>query len=271
MEAIKRVYASTFSQHAKALCASHALPPGRREDGGDHSAGGGRQARHALLSRLFRSGALAQFLSRAAGDGATTESPRWRWGWAVRWSAAGNASSSVRAIRGIWCSFPRCETCWRTRRPSSGRSISTTGSRAMTIRGHLREAVFGLDAAEEDGTLQMLGSTYSADNHAVYDGLAPAGRRIVSFAPILKHGLFPLAAILDQLMTHGRSRAGPSGGDRICGALAARAGARRPNSASCRCGRWCCRAKATTCAWKRSMPDRLVCQSSQVLGNGRIG
>ena len=38
----------------------------------------------------------------------------------------------------------------------------------------------------------MLASTYSADNHAVYDGLSRPGARIVSFAPILKHGLFPL-------------------------------------------------------------------------------
>src|ERR1700752_4710311 len=36
--------------------------------------------------------------------------------------------------------------------------------------GHLRELRFGLEAAEADGTLDAVGSTYSADNHAVYDG-----------------------------------------------------------------------------------------------------
>ena len=79
----------------------------------------------------------------------------------------------------------------------------------------LREVPFRLDVAEADGTLQMLGSTYSVDNHAVYDGLSRRGPRIVSFAPILKHGMFPLAGILDQLNAHRRRRARPSGGDRV--------------------------------------------------------
>ena len=54
----------------------------------------------------------------------------------------------------------------------------------------------------------MLGSTYSVDNHAVYDGLSRHGPRIVSFAPILKHGLFPLPGILDQLMRIGEDALG---------------------------------------------------------------
>ena len=32
-----------------------------------------------------------------------------------------------------------------------------------------------------------------ADNHAVYDGVSRPGARIVTFAPMLKHGTFPLA------------------------------------------------------------------------------
>ena len=72
----------------------------------------------------------------------------------------------------------------------------------------LREVPFRLDVAEADGTLQMLGSTYSIDNHAVYDGLSRRGPRIVSFAPILKHGMFPLPGILDQLMRMGEDALG---------------------------------------------------------------
>jgi len=71
------------------------------------------------------------------------------------------------------------------------------------IESELREVPFGLDVAEADGTLQMLASTYSADNHAVYDGLSRRGTRIVSFAPILKHGMFPLPQLLDRLMRLG--------------------------------------------------------------------
>ena len=72
----------------------------------------------------------------------------------------------------------------------------------------LREVSFDLKAAEGDGTLQMLASTYSIDNHAVYDGLSRPGTRIVSFAPILKHGRFPLPQILDRLMTMGEDAMG---------------------------------------------------------------
>jgi CheY-like chemotaxis protein len=72
----------------------------------------------------------------------------------------------------------------------------------------LREVCFGLDAAEADGTLHALGSTYSRDNHAVYDGLNRPGARIVSFAPILKHEVFPLASMLDQLARTGEDALG---------------------------------------------------------------
>ena len=66
--------------------------------------------------------------------------------------------------------------------------------------GHLHEVRFGLDAAEADGTLSPIGSTYSDDNEAVYDGVSRPGVRIVSFAPMLKHNLFPLPAILETLV-----------------------------------------------------------------------
>jgi CheY-like chemotaxis protein len=72
----------------------------------------------------------------------------------------------------------------------------------------LREVAFGVPQAEADGTLQFIASTYSADNHAIYDGLSRKGARIVSFAPILKYGMFPLPAILDELMTMGEEGLG---------------------------------------------------------------
>jgi hypothetical protein len=65
------------------------------------------------------------------------------------------------------------------------------------------EKRFTLDVAERDGTLYALGSTYSAENQAVFDGLSRPGVRLVTFAPILKHGLFPLAEILSILLEVG--------------------------------------------------------------------
>ena len=74
--------------------------------------------------------------------------------------------------------------------------------------GHLREVRFGLGVAEGDGTLHAVASTYSADNHAVYDGLSRPGARVVTFAPMLKHGIFPLAAILELLVRAGEDALG---------------------------------------------------------------
>ncbi len=62
---------------------------------------------------------------------------------------------------------------------------------------------YPVDAAEKDGVLNWLGSTYSADNNAIYDGIARNGVRLVTFAPLLKNNLFPLTQILDLLLDMG--------------------------------------------------------------------
>jgi hypothetical protein len=67
----------------------------------------------------------------------------------------------------------------------------------------MREKRFGLDVAERDGTLYALGSTYSHENQVIYDGLSRPGVRLVTFAPILKHGVFPLAEVLELLLQLG--------------------------------------------------------------------
>jgi len=58
----------------------------------------------------------------------------------------------------------------------------------------------GLDASEEDGTLTWLGSTFSAENDRIWDGIQSPGPRVVSFAHILKSEMFPLSAILAELL-----------------------------------------------------------------------
>lgn len=62
---------------------------------------------------------------------------------------------------------------------------------------------FGLEQAEEDGTLKYAGSTYSPQNNAIYDGISRPGQRLVTFAPILKHKLFPLPEILQYMLEMG--------------------------------------------------------------------
>jgi CheY-like chemotaxis protein len=62
---------------------------------------------------------------------------------------------------------------------------------------------YGLDVAEEDGTLQYVASTYSPENDTLSDGLSRAGIRIVSFAPILRNKLLPLPQVVDLLLDMG--------------------------------------------------------------------
>lgn len=62
---------------------------------------------------------------------------------------------------------------------------------------------FDLTVAEKDLTLFYVGSTYSPENDAVYDGISRPGKRVVTFAPVLKHKAFPLAEILDLLLELG--------------------------------------------------------------------
>ena len=133
----------------------------------------------------------------------------------------------------------------------------------------LKETSYGLKVAEADGTLLALGSTYSADNNAVYDGLGRAGARIVSFAPVLKHGIFPLAEILDQIMSIGADALGRPVEIEFAVRLAASFDETsefgflqiRPLALS---------REAEEVRMDDVDPSRLVCQSSKVLGNGRF-
>src|SRR3970040_676431 len=59
---------------------------------------------------------------------------------------------------------------------------------------------YELIKSEEDGTLFTVGSTYSPENDAVYDGISREGIRVVTFARVLKHKIFPLPEILNLLL-----------------------------------------------------------------------
>ena len=67
---------------------------------------------------------------------------------------------------------------------------------------------YDIGIAENDGRLASLGSTYSLDNHAIYDGISREGIRLVSFAPILKQKIFPLPEIISTLLEWGRKGMG---------------------------------------------------------------
>jgi hypothetical protein len=67
---------------------------------------------------------------------------------------------------------------------------------------------YRLEVAETDGTLGFVGSTYSAENDAVYDGISRSGMRLVTFSPVLKNKLLPLPEILTMLLDEGSSGMG---------------------------------------------------------------
>lgn len=133
----------------------------------------------------------------------------------------------------------------------------------------LREASFPIRVAEADGTLHMLASTYSVENHAVYDGLSRPGTRIISFAPILKHGLFPLPQILDQVMTIGEDAMGRPVEIEFAVRLPKKAGEEaefgflqmRPLVMS---------GEGGELRMGQVAVNALICQSARVLGHGRI-
>jgi CheY-like chemotaxis protein len=130
------------------------------------------------------------------------------------------------------------------------------------------ERLYDLDAAEEDGTLAGLASTWSSENDAVYDGVSRAGVRLVTLAPILKHRTFPLAEILDRVLDLGAWGMGapveiefaatlsvPDGAPRELALLQLRPLALTREREELQIG--------------EVAQDALICRSASVLGNGR--
>jgi hypothetical protein len=143
--------------------------------------------------------------------------------------------------------------------------------------GHWHERRFGLDAAESDGTLQALASTYSRDNHAVYDGVSRPGSRVVTFAPMLKHGTFPLAEILDDLVRAGEDALGNPVEIEFAVRLPQQAGSMLGQATGQVAEFGFLQIRPLTLARDTEdlalddvRPEQLICQSSKVLGNGRI-
>jgi len=55
--------------------------------------------------------------------------------------------------------------------------------------------------AEKDGTLKFIASTYNFGDQTIADNINEKGRRLITFANILKHNVFPLADILKNLLS----------------------------------------------------------------------
>jgi len=128
---------------------------------------------------------------------------------------------------------------------------------------------YDLSTAEEDNTLFYVGSTYSAEDDTVYDGVSRSGKRVVTFAPVLKHQIFPLPEILNLILEMGTWGMGthveiefavnmntPPGEPKEFAMLQIRPLVMNLEFEELNVDQF--------------VPENLICQSEQVLGNGAI-
>jgi hypothetical protein len=131
-----------------------------------------------------------------------------------------------------------------------------------------REVRCPLDAAEADGELGRLASTYSVSDDALSDGTARAGTRVVTFAPLLKLGAPPVAEMLAELLREGERGMGSpveiefavtigTGGEPTrCALLQMRPLERAAEREELEIG--------------EVAEEAILCRSRRVLGNGRL-
>ena len=58
--------------------------------------------------------------------------------------------------------------------------------------------------AEKDGSLNYIASTYDPYDQVIRDGLYPGGRKVITFANILQHDVFPLPRLLQLALKYGQ-------------------------------------------------------------------
>ncbi len=62
----------------------------------------------------------------------------------------------------------------------------------------------GIEEAEKDNTLKFVASTYDFENGILRDGTHANGKRVITFANILKNNAFPLAEIIKNVLETGQ-------------------------------------------------------------------
>jgi CheY-like chemotaxis protein len=263
--AVRRIYASTFNRHAKAYlrATSYRLEEERMAVIVQRLVGAARGPRfYPDFAGVARSHNFYPSPPMLAGDG-------------IAAVALGLGRTIVEGGTCVRFSprFPQLGTQHSTFKAlldASQRGFWALPLNGPGDAGGMREAWYGLEVAEADGTLAAVGSTYSRENDALYDGLARAGLRVVTFAPVLKHHRFPLAEILDAVMAEGSRGMGtpveiefavdlavPPGGPAEFGLLQIRPLALARESEALELG--------------QVDPAAVLCASDRALGHGAIG
>lgn len=65
-----------------------------------------------------------------------------------------------------------------------------------------------LKDAEKDDSIRYISSTYDPVDQVIYDGYYDSGRKIISFANVLQHNVFPLSEILQLILKIGQTEMG---------------------------------------------------------------
>ncbi len=202
IQAIKTVYASTFSRHSKTFLEA---TPYRLEE----------EAMAVIVQKLVGTDRDGLFYPDLSGVARSYN----YYPTAPMTSADGIAAVALglgkTVVEGSPCfrfcpSYPRHNVEFSTVEDMVNNSQrefwalrSGTGQEARGGKDDGRLAQMPLSVAEEHGVLKWVGSTFSPANNTVYDGLSREGIRLVSMAPILKLDMFPLAEILSDLLDVG--------------------------------------------------------------------
>ena len=204
LNAVRRVYASTFSRRARSFLEAS---PYRLEE----------EAMAVVIQRLVGRRHGNRFYPDIAGVARSHND------YPTPPASSGDGIAAV--ALGLGKTVAEGEPCLRFSPPHPGHILEHASPREILDRAQREFWALQLDAAippggwpkdgplvhlplraaEEDGTLAAVASTYSAANDVVYDGIGRPGARVVTFAPILKHGVFPLAEILHELLALGRA------------------------------------------------------------------
>ena len=78
----------------------------------------------------------------------------------------------------------------------------------MLCTGPLQPCRYPVSAADEDGTLADLASTWQPQDGRITDGISRDGARLITFANILKNDAFPLAGVVNQVLEIGKTAMG---------------------------------------------------------------
>jgi len=65
-----------------------------------------------------------------------------------------------------------------------------------------------INIAEEDKSIKHVASTYDFQNNVIRDGVQHDGKKLITYANILKHNTFPLAEIVDEVLKIGEREMG---------------------------------------------------------------